>query len=1160
MKKILLTLIVTATGFLSFSQTPLIKSGTVVQPDPAVVDTNTDDFVFGSTSLNFTNVNSSNRFFFDKSQGAFRAGSAMANFWDTPQIGEYSFASGLNTIASAHSSFAGGSNSTASGLNSFAFGGGAQATANDAISIGHLTRAQNNYAIAMGHNTTASGIHSVAIGHQSNATGLRSVALGGSSNANGSYSISLGQSTANTDWSVAGGNSTATGTYSTSFGRSIANGNGTFAAGQDTEANGSGAFAGGYNNIATGLGSTALGRNNTATGAGTFVAGQGNQSNADYSSAFGFLNTADYNHEFVVGVASDHTNDYGGGLNNPLFVVGNGNNQLYRHNAMAVLRNGDVVITDLPQDFSTDNAAKAVVVDSDGRLRVTNAGSINTDNQTLSFDQSTMNLTISNGNTVTLTGFTDTDDQTLSFNNTTDELTIADGNTVIIPDEDEQILTYDQANNQISISNGNTITLVDTDTDDQTLSFNNSTDELTIADGNTVIIPDEDQQILSFNSTTNVLSISNGNSVTLPTGTGGGTNYTAGAGLSLAGNTFNANVKNGLRIEGSDNSMRLGGNLIESTDVNKDGYNMSFSGRGDFIVGSTQTDNQTGTQDNIRMFFTDNGAFRAGHASGTEWDQSAGNVPSYSVAIGDRTIANGVGASAFGRESTATGHYSFVTGSQSAALGGASFAAGTGNKASGLESIAMGRNSEAIEKHSVAIGMLAKADGPVAVAIGDNVVSSGYGSTALGRFSVATSEGSTAFGLKNNALGMFAVAGGRGNNSLDIASVALGDNNKANKRTSVAMGNGNTTNHESAVAIGHGNQANGWSSVAMGTGNTTNDDVNIALGHSNYTSGSISAAIGYNNKATGNSSFAVGMENNVSETGSAGIGLFNTSSGKAAVAIGDHTTAHSFAEVVVGTYNTSYIPSSANSWKISDRLFVVGRGSASNNHQDALIVYKNGNATLSGVLSQSSDERLKEDIQPLEGVWNKLENIGGYTYHWKKEANRTAEKQYGVIAQQVKEMFPELVTEDGEGYYAVNYSGLVPVLIEALKEERQARKDDLKRMESELAELRTLITNSAQTIEPATIIRKETLNSDEQSAFDLSAVKVFPNPTKGSVFLEMTSEKEAYYQISALDGKVLSGVNTYNENGISISHLASGTYLINVQVDNQVRTIKIIKE
>ena len=54
-------------------------------------------------------------------------------------------------------------------------------------------------------------------------------------------------------------------------------------------------------------------------------------------------------------------------------------------------------------------------------------------------------------------------------------------------------------------------------------------------------------------------------------------------------------------------------------------------------------------------------------------------------------------------------------------------------------------------------------------------------------------------------------------------------------------------------------------------------------------------------------------------------------------------------------------------------------------------------------------------------------------------------QKIGVLAQEIQEVFPELVTEDGNEMLAVNYQGLVPVLINALKDQ-QNEIDELKEM------------------------------------------------------------------------------------------------------------------
>jgi Tfp pilus assembly protein PilN len=60
-------------------------------------------------------------------------------------------------------------------------------------------------------------------------------------------------------------------------------------------------------------------------------------------------------------------------------------------------------------------------------------------------------------------------------------------------------------------------------------------------------------------------------------------------------------------------------------------------------------------------------------------------------------------------------------------------------------------------------------------------------------------------------------------------------------------------------------------------------------------------------------------------------------------------------------------------------------------------------------------------------------------------------QKIGVLAQEIKEVFPELVSEDDNEMLAVNYQGLVPVLINALKEQ-QSEIDELKEQETKYME------------------------------------------------------------------------------------------------------------
>ena len=118
---------------------------------------------------------------------------------------------------------------------------------------------------------------------------------------------------------------------------------------------------------------------------------------------------------------------------------------------------------------------------------------------------------------------------------------------------------------------------------------------------------------------------------------------------------------------------------------------------------------------------------------------------------------------------------------------------------------------------------------------------------------------------------------------------------------------------------------------------------------------------------------------------------------------------------------------------------------------DAFKVMVNGNTTVgndltvSGDIVVSSDARLKANIVSLGSTLAKLLLIDGKSYTMKKDGKQ----KIGVLAQDIQKVFPELVTTDDKDMLAVNYQGLVPVLINALKEQ-QSEIDELKEMFKEL--------------------------------------------------------------------------------------------------------------
>ena len=99
----------------------------------------------------------------------------------------------------------------------------------------------------------------------------------------------------------------------------------------------------------------------------------------------------------------------------------------------------------------------------------------------------------------------------------------------------------------------------------------------------------------------------------------------------------------------------------------------------------------------------------------------------------------------------------------------------------------------------------------------------------------------------------------------------------------------------------------------------------------------------------------------------------------------------------------------------------------------------------------SSDNRLKTNIKPIKGSLDKILNIEGVSFEWKDGYDDRVQNKtnLGVIAQDVQKVVPEIVKERQDGYLAVQYDQLIPVLIESIKDQ-QKQIDDLKKKLEEL--------------------------------------------------------------------------------------------------------------
>ncbi len=224
-------------------------------------------------------------------KSAFRVGTVDGNHWNADSIGTWSTAFGFSTVAL-------GEGSTA---------------------MGNSTAARGNYSTTLGIGSIAYGEASTAMGHSTIANGEYATALGILTNAAGHSSTAMGYATFAGGGATAMGNGTAaTGSFSTAMGYA------TFAGGE-------GSTALGFFTNAGGTASTAMGYNTTASG--------------NYSTAMGYFTTAQAYNSLVMGqynLVEGTTDSWV--TTDPLFVIGNGNDEIVRSNAVTVLKDGKVGI------------------------------------------------------------------------------------------------------------------------------------------------------------------------------------------------------------------------------------------------------------------------------------------------------------------------------------------------------------------------------------------------------------------------------------------------------------------------------------------------------------------------------------------------------------------------------------------------------------------------------------------------------------------------------------------------------------------------------------------------------------------------------------------------------------------------------------------------
>lgn len=195
-----------------------------------------------------------------------------------------------------------------------------------------------------------------------------------------------------------------------------------------------------------------------------------------------------------------------------------------------------------------------------------------------------------------------------------------------------------------------------------------------------------------------------------------------------------------------------------------------------------------------------------------------------------------------------------------------------------------------------------------------------------------------------------------------------------------------------------------------------------------------------------------------------------------------------------------------------------------------------------------SDSTMKEDIRPLENAPEVLRSLGGYSYSVR--SGGAMKPEYGLLAQEVEKVAPALV-DTSKGIKLLNYNGIIPLLVEAYKEQQQA-------LETLTEQYRFLSQQQAECCGSGEA-RSMELPSAENPADAAQLRDNIPNPfTENTRIGYRIPQRAASAMINIYDlqGKEIRSYNITGkgEGSISIAgnELQAGIYLYTLIVDKRV--------
>lgn len=375
-------------------------------------------------------------------------------------------------------------------------------------------------------------------------------------------------------------------------------------------------------------------------------------------------------------------------------------------------------------------------------------------------------------------------------------------------------------------------------------------------------------------------------------------------------------------------------------------------------------------------------------------------------------------------------------------------------------------NKDSIGLFSLAGGYNTRAKGISSIALGNSSLSSGSNAAALGFYTTANGENALALGNYTSALGDGSVSAGYFTNAAGAYATALGFETIANAYSSLVIGTYN-------VPL-----------ISQSTNSFIDTDPLLVLGNGiNYLNRSNALVVLKN----GNAGFNVNApkakisiaQNGTELSGTAFGSMFRSNAGSLNTIVTSQIALANFGFLAGNNHASlglrAYRNASGNDWTSTALLlqYDVDNNIQASGSTGFLALAANGNVgigtatptqklqvvgnILANNVSVPSDLRYKINVETVPHALESLLQLRGARYEYNQttfpEMHFNGGKQLGLIAQEVEKVFPSLVSTNADGMKSVNYTGLIPVLLEGMK----SQQEQINILQKQLEEVRELL-------------------------------------------------------------------------------------------------------